>query len=61
MAWETEEPVSHAGRFFNIPPRSVIPKPVQQPHPPLWMAASQPDSFAQAGEEVGIDQVLCSM
>jgi alkanesulfonate monooxygenase SsuD/methylene tetrahydromethanopterin reductase-like flavin-dependent oxidoreductase (luciferase family) len=53
----TEDPFSHQGRFFNIPPRSVIPKPVQQPHPPLWMAASQPDSFAQVGE-MGIG-VLC--
>jgi len=53
----TEDPFSHDGRFFKIPPRSIIPKPVQQPHPPLWMAASQPDSFEQAGEK-GLG-VLC--
>ncbi|MEC7749749.1 MAG: LLM class flavin-dependent oxidoreductase, partial [Chloroflexota bacterium] len=41
----TEDPFSHQGEFFNIPPRSVIPKPVQKPHPPLWVACSQPDSF----------------
>jgi alkanesulfonate monooxygenase SsuD/methylene tetrahydromethanopterin reductase-like flavin-dependent oxidoreductase (luciferase family) len=41
---------SHEGRFYRIPPRSVIPKPVQKPHPPLWVACSQPDSFRQAGE-----------
>jgi alkanesulfonate monooxygenase SsuD/methylene tetrahydromethanopterin reductase-like flavin-dependent oxidoreductase (luciferase family) len=29
------------GEFFSMPPRNVIPKPVQQPHPPLWVAASR--------------------
>ena len=53
----TEDPFSHEGRFFNIPPRSVIPKPVQSPHPPLWVACSQPDSFRAAGE-MGLG-VLC--
>jgi alkanesulfonate monooxygenase SsuD/methylene tetrahydromethanopterin reductase-like flavin-dependent oxidoreductase (luciferase family) len=31
-------------------PDAVIPKPVQKPHPPLWVASSQPDSFRAAGE-----------
>ena len=53
----TEDPFSHEGRYFNIPPRSVIPKPVQQPHPPLWVACSQPSSFKRAGE-MGLG-VLC--
>jgi len=53
----TEDPFSHEGRFYNIPPRSVIPKPVQKPHPPLWVACSQPDSFRAAGE-MGLG-VLC--
>jgi alkanesulfonate monooxygenase SsuD/methylene tetrahydromethanopterin reductase-like flavin-dependent oxidoreductase (luciferase family) len=45
-----QDPFSHEGRFYQIPPRSVIPKPVQKPHPPLWVACSQPDSFRAAGE-----------
>lgn len=53
----TEDPFSHEGRFYNIPPRSVIPKPVQNPHPPLWVACSQPESFKNAGE-MGLG-VLC--
>ena len=53
----TEETFSHEGRFYNIPPRSIIPKPVQSPHPPLWVACSQPDSFRAAGE-MGLG-VLC--
>ena len=53
----TEDPFSHEGRFFNIPARSVIPKPVQKPHPPIWVACSQPDSFRAAGD-MGLG-VLC--
>lgn len=29
------------GEFFSMPPRNVIPKPIQKPHPPLWVAASR--------------------
>ena len=46
----TEDPFSHGGHYFKIPPRSVIPKPVQKPHPPLWLACNQPVSFKRAGE-----------
>ena len=53
----TEDPFSHQGHFFNIPERSVIPKPIQSPHPPLWVACSQPASFTNAGE-MGLG-VLC--
>ena len=31
----------YQGEFFSMPPRNVIPKPVQNPHPPLWVAASR--------------------
>ena len=33
--WEYEGP------FFKFPLRAVIPKPLQKPHPPLWVACSQ--------------------
>jgi alkanesulfonate monooxygenase SsuD/methylene tetrahydromethanopterin reductase-like flavin-dependent oxidoreductase (luciferase family) len=36
------------GRFFRMPSRNVIPKPVQQPHPPLWVAATRPQTSAVA-------------
>ncbi|MYD44077.1 MAG: LLM class flavin-dependent oxidoreductase [Gammaproteobacteria bacterium] len=31
----------YQGQFFSMPPRNVIPKPRQTPHPPLWVAASR--------------------
>jgi alkanesulfonate monooxygenase SsuD/methylene tetrahydromethanopterin reductase-like flavin-dependent oxidoreductase (luciferase family) len=49
-AW-TEETVSYDGRYFSIPPRQVIPKPVQKPHPPIWQACSQEGTAQKAGEQ----------
>src|SRR5437667_104970 len=28
------------GKYFKMPPRNVVPKPVQKPHPPMWLACS---------------------
>ena len=46
----TEQVFSHDGVYYHIPPREVIPKPVQQPHPPIWVACTQMDTFRLAGE-----------
>ena len=46
----TEEVFSHDGKYYHIPPREVIPKPVQVPHPPLWVACTQTETFRLAGE-----------
>jgi alkanesulfonate monooxygenase SsuD/methylene tetrahydromethanopterin reductase-like flavin-dependent oxidoreductase (luciferase family) len=35
----TEEKVEHHGRFFTIPGVTLTTRPVQQPHPPIWMGA----------------------
>ena len=40
----------HHGRYFDIPLRNVLPKPVQKPHPPIWVACSQLETLAKAGE-----------
>jgi len=36
------------GEFFSFPCRNVIPKPLQKPHPPLWMACSNRDTIRVA-------------
>ena len=36
------------GEFFSMPPRNVIPKPLQKPHPPLWVAASRRETTMMA-------------
>jgi len=48
-AW-TEEEFSYDGQYYQIPPREVVPKPVQKPHPPIWNACSQDDTAQMAGE-----------
>jgi len=46
--WEDGK-FSHKGRYYDIPPREIVPKPVQRPHPRIWMAATSPDSWELAG------------
>ncbi len=38
----------YAGRYFSMPPRNVVPKPLQKPHPPLWVACSNRDTIKLA-------------
>jgi alkanesulfonate monooxygenase SsuD/methylene tetrahydromethanopterin reductase-like flavin-dependent oxidoreductase (luciferase family) len=42
---------SHHGRYFDIPERTVVPRPVQDPHPPIWSACTNEKSHAEAGEK----------
>ncbi len=39
------------GTFVQMPPRNVVPKPVQTPHPPLWVACSRRDTILLAAEK----------
>ncbi len=45
------DPFSHEGKYFKIPPRSLCPKGVQQPHPPVFMVAQSPESHAVAASK----------
>ena len=36
------------GRSFKMPCRNVLPKPVQKPHPPMWMACTNRDTIKVA-------------
>src|SRR5262245_28406149 len=36
------------GKFFSMPCRNVVPKPLQRPHPPLWVACSTRDTIKLA-------------
>ncbi len=41
--------VEYHGKYFDFPLRNVLPKPLQKPHPPLWVACSQRDTIEMAG------------
>src|SRR6201998_467571 len=36
-------------KWHKMPMRNVLPKPVQKPHPPLWVACSQLETIEMAG------------
>jgi alkanesulfonate monooxygenase SsuD/methylene tetrahydromethanopterin reductase-like flavin-dependent oxidoreductase (luciferase family) len=48
-AW-TDEVLEYNGKLIKVPPRRVVPKPIQKPHPPMWMACVAPDSYQMAGD-----------
>jgi alkanesulfonate monooxygenase SsuD/methylene tetrahydromethanopterin reductase-like flavin-dependent oxidoreductase (luciferase family) len=48
----TREKFSYHGKFYSWDDAiTVVPRPVQQPHPPLWVASTQPDTCRLAGEK----------
>ena len=56
-AWTSERLVHH-GRFYSYDGVEVLPKPLQQPHPPTWMAATSTpalDWAAAAGHSILMD------
>jgi alkanesulfonate monooxygenase SsuD/methylene tetrahydromethanopterin reductase-like flavin-dependent oxidoreductase (luciferase family) len=38
------------GKYFSMPHRNVVPKPLQKPHPPLWVACSNRDTIRLAAK-----------
>jgi len=47
--WQSDE-FSWEGEHWNVPTRRVLPKTFQQPHPRMYLACTQPESFRLAGE-----------
>ena len=45
-----DEPYEYEGKYFKMPKRDVLPKPYSKPNPPIWVACSSPQTFAEAGE-----------
>src|SRR5262249_26557220 len=40
----TSDRLTYNGHFFSFDNVEVLPKPLQQPHPPMWVAAGSPDA-----------------
>ena len=38
----------YQGKYFSMPCRNLVPKPVQKPHPPIWVACSKRETIHQA-------------
>jgi alkanesulfonate monooxygenase SsuD/methylene tetrahydromethanopterin reductase-like flavin-dependent oxidoreductase (luciferase family) len=41
---------SWQGKSFSMPERNVLPKPLQDPHPPLWVTVTSPGTELDAAE-----------
>ncbi|OZM80777.1 TIGR03619 family F420-dependent LLM class oxidoreductase [Pseudonocardia sp. MH-G8] len=44
----TENPVTYEGKFFTVPESSILPKPVQRPHPPIALATNSAAAVRRA-------------
>jgi alkanesulfonate monooxygenase SsuD/methylene tetrahydromethanopterin reductase-like flavin-dependent oxidoreductase (luciferase family) len=56
-AWQNER-LHYEGRFFHFDGVEVLPKPLQRPHPPVWVAASSESAIewaARAGHTILMD------
>jgi len=49
-AWRNER-LTFTGRFHSFENVEVLPRPLQQPHPPVWLAASSEDSIRAAARD----------
>lgn len=59
QAW-TEGRVDFHGRYYDFTDVPVRPRPLQRPHPPIWMAALSPGTFERAGR-LGYNLLLGSV
>lgn len=46
----TQEQLSFAGRYFNFKDMQASPRPLQQPHPPIWVGGNSPRARRRVAE-----------
>jgi alkanesulfonate monooxygenase SsuD/methylene tetrahydromethanopterin reductase-like flavin-dependent oxidoreductase (luciferase family) len=46
--WMQDEYQGYQGKYWQLPPRKILPKPWVKPHPPMWYAAGNTSSYAMA-------------
>ena len=49
LAW-TRDRFSYHGTFYQVENLEVVPRPLQQPHPPIRVGVHTPESFAHIGD-----------
>ena len=50
-AWTEPQPFGWQGRYYQYRTISIWPRPVQQPHPPIYMSGSSPEAGEFAAEQ----------
>ena len=48
--WQADE-FSYEGKFYNVPTRRVLPRVFQKPHPRMYLACTQTESFRLAAQK----------
>src|SRR5579871_2578901 len=43
--WKQDDDFAFRGRHYEFGPTYVVPRPLQQPHPPIWVAARTPETL----------------
>ncbi len=49
--WMQDTYEGFEGKFFSLPPRKILPKPLHKPHPAMWYAAGNPSSYEMAARK----------
>jgi alkanesulfonate monooxygenase SsuD/methylene tetrahydromethanopterin reductase-like flavin-dependent oxidoreductase (luciferase family) len=49
-AWRNQR-ITYQGKYFSCENVEVLPKPLQQPHPPMWVAAYSPTAIEWAAKQ----------
>src|SRR3954452_11082 len=49
--WMQDTYEGYDGKFWSLPPRKILPKPYKKPHPPMWYAAGNTQSWEMAGRK----------
>jgi len=50
-SWESAGRFSHHGRYWNFDDAVIDPRPLQRPHPPIWIGAASEQSIRRAAEK----------
>src|SRR5262249_5292352 len=43
--WKADDDFAYEGKYYKFPPVYVVPRPLQQPPPPMWVAGRTPDTL----------------
>ncbi|MPZ23203.1 MAG: LLM class flavin-dependent oxidoreductase [Dehalococcoidia bacterium] len=50
-SWTSDQPFEHKGRYWRYGNVAAQARPLQRPHPPIWMATDSDDGFQRCAEE----------
>jgi alkanesulfonate monooxygenase SsuD/methylene tetrahydromethanopterin reductase-like flavin-dependent oxidoreductase (luciferase family) len=49
--WLQDTYEGYQGKYWQLPPRKILPKPYVKPHPAMWYAAGNPSSYEMAAHK----------